>query len=237
MSIPTVNKKPKRNLPFLFLNLGMSADGKIASANGAIPNFGSKRDKQHLMELRTYADAVMSGARTVDLNSVTLGPGSEKYRKMRLRRGLAEYNLRVIVSGSGSIDPTADIFRHRFSPIIILTTRSVSKRRLERLKQIADEVKTFGQKQLDFVAAFRWLREKWKVKRLLCEGGGELNGALFRADLVDEIHLTLCPQIIGGRNAPTIADGDNVPCLADAKQFKLASAKRIGDEMFLVYRR
>src|SRR5207248_1865832 len=83
----------------------------------------------------TYADAVMSGARTVDLNSVTLGPGSEKYRKMRLRRGLAEYNLRVIVSGSGSIDPTADIFRHRFSPIIILTTRSVSKRRLERLKQ------------------------------------------------------------------------------------------------------
>ena len=113
--------KRKRHLPFLFLNLAISADGKIASANGAIPNFGSRRDKQHMMELRTYADAIMSGARTVDLNSVTLGPGSEKYRKMRLRRGLAEYNLRVIVSGSGSIDPTADIFRHRFSPIIILT--------------------------------------------------------------------------------------------------------------------
>ena len=79
----------------------MSADGKIASANGAIPNVGSKRDKQHMMELRTHADAIMSGARTVDLNSVTLGPGSEKYRKMRLHRGLAEYNLRIIVSGSG----------------------------------------------------------------------------------------------------------------------------------------
>ena len=229
--------KRKRNLPFLFLNLAMSADGKIASANGVIPNFGSKRDKQNMMVLRTYADAIMSGARTVDLNSVTLGPGSEKYRKMRLRRGLAEYNLRVIVSGSGSIDPTADIFRHRFSPIIILTTRSVSKRRLEQLKQIADDVKAFGQTKLDFVAAFCWLREKWKVKRLLCEGGGELDGALFRADLVDEIHLTISPEIIGGRNAPTIADGDNVPHLRDAKRFKLVSAKRVGDEMFLIYRR
>src|SRR3989442_10231166 len=103
----------------------MSADGKIASANGAIPNFGSKRDKQRMMELRTYADAVMSGARTVDLNSVTLGPGSEKYRKMRIRHGLAEYNLRVVVSGSGSIDPSADIFRPSFSPCIIITRCSI----------------------------------------------------------------------------------------------------------------
>lgn len=231
------DRKRKRELPFVFLNLAMSADGKIASANRAIPNFGSKRDKAHMMELRTEADAIMSGARTVDLNSVTLGPGSEKYRRMRLRHGLAEYNLRVIVSGSGSIDPSADIFRHRFSPIIILTSRAVSKRRLRQLEQLGAAVKTFGARQLDFTAAFRWLRDEWKVKRLLCEGGGELNGALFRADLVDEIHLTLCPEIVGGRTAPTIADGENVPRLTDAKEFKLASAKRAGDEMFLVYRR
>ncbi len=231
--------RPKRErlLPFVFLNLAMSADGKIASANRSIPNFGSKRDKQHMMELRTRADAIISGARTVDLNSVTLGPGSEKYRRLRVRHGLAEYNLRVIASGSGSIDSAAAIFRHRFSPIIILTTRSVPRRRLEPLEQIADEVKMFGNRQLDFRAAFQWLREKWKVKRLLCEGGGELNGALFRADLVDEIHLTICPQIVGGKTAPTIADGEDVPHLSAAREFKLRSAKRIKDEMFLVYRR
>jgi len=34
--------KPERLLPFVFLNLAMSADGKIASANRSIPNFGSK---------------------------------------------------------------------------------------------------------------------------------------------------------------------------------------------------
>src|SRR5882762_5261920 len=232
-----MTSRRKRKLPFVFLNLAMSADGKIASANRAIPNFGSKRDKAHMMELRTEADAVMSGARTVDLNAVTLGPGSEKYRRARIRKGLAEYNLRVIVSGSGSIDADAEIFRHRFSPIVILTTRSVPRRRLESLERTGAEVKMFGNKQLDFVAAFRWLREKRNVKRLLCEGTGELNGALFRADLVNEIHLTISPQIVGGRSAPTIADGPDAPRLADARQFKLISSKRIDDEMFLVFRR
>ena len=138
----------------------MSADGKIASANGAIPNFGSKRDKQHLMELRTYADAVMSGARTVDLNPVTLGPGPAKYRRERLRNGLAEYNLRVIVSGAGSIDPNAKIFEKRFSPIIILTTERISAARLKKLKKAADDVKICGRNAVDFPVALRWLRKK-----------------------------------------------------------------------------
>src|ERR1039458_184969 len=59
---------------------------------------------------------------------------------------------------------------------------------------------------LQISSSLNW-RSKWGVKRLLCEGGGELNDALFRAGLVDEIHLTICPKIFGGRTAPTIADG------------------------------
>ena len=39
---------------------------------------------------------------------------------------------------------------------------------------------------------------------LLCEGGGELNDALFRGGLVNELHLTICPKIFGGRHAPPI---------------------------------
>jgi len=232
-----VTGKSRHKLPFVLLNLAMSADGKIATANRAVSSFSSKRDQEHMLELRATADAVMSGARTVDLNPVTLGPGTERYRRQRLRAGLAEYNLRVIVSGSGSIDPQATIFKKRFSPIVILTTERIPAKRLGMLQRLADDIKTFGKTELDFRAAFIWLRKQWRVKRLLCEGGGELNGALFLADLVDEINLTLCPKIIGGRDAPTIAGGKDPLKLADAKQFKLVSMKPHGDEAFLVYRR
>jgi riboflavin biosynthesis pyrimidine reductase len=82
----------------------------------------------------------------------------------------------------------------------------------------------------------RWLRQQWGIKRLLCEGGGELNDTLFRAGLVDELHLTVCPRVFGGRTAPTIADGLGAGSLARATRLELASARRRGDELFLVYR-
>src|ERR1700754_2475077 len=108
--------------PFVFLNVATTADGKLAPANRQFVPFSSKRDQEHMLELRATADAVMSGARTVDLCPVQLGPGRVKYRRLRLKRGLAEYNLRIVVSGMATLDPRAEIFKHRFSPIIILTT-------------------------------------------------------------------------------------------------------------------
>lgn len=226
----------QRDLPFVYINVATTADGKLAPANRHFVPFGTKRDQELLLELRAGADAVMSGAQTVGPMPVNLGPGPTKYRKMRLRKGLPEYNLRVVVSGHGNLNPRAEIFRHRFSPIIILATRRAPESKLRQLRQVADEVKTFGDGRLDFTEALRWLRKKWGVKRLLCEGGGEVNAGLFEEGLVDEVHHTLCPFIFGGRNAPTMADGDGFPALASAARLKLKSLKRVGDELFLIWR-
>ena len=223
-------------LPFLLVNMAMTADGKIATANRAVSSFGSRRDQEHLLQLRATADAVMGGARTADLNPINMGPGPAKYRRLRLRRGLAEFNLRVIVSGSGTLNPGAEVFRHRFSPIIILTSGRASAGRLKKLRAVATEVKICGTREIDFPRALRWLRKQWGIKRLLCEGGGELNDALFRAGLVNQLHLTVCPKVFGGRTAPTIADGLGAGSLAEATQLELESARRQGNEMFLVYR-
>jgi hypothetical protein len=85
----TPQKMPStRNLPFVYLNVATTADGKLAPANRHFVPFGSKRDQELLLELRAAADAVMSGARTVGPMPVNLGPGPAKYRKMRLRKGL-----------------------------------------------------------------------------------------------------------------------------------------------------
>jgi riboflavin-specific deaminase-like protein len=221
--------------PRVILNVAITADGKLATANRAVSSFGSPRDQTHLYELRATVDAIMSGARTLNLNPVTLDAGAARYRRQRLRNGLSEHPLRIVVTGSGSIDPKAEIFKHRFSPILLLTTRRAGPRRLQALKDLADQVKICGSESINFRLTLRWLRSKWNVRRLLCEGGGELNDALFRADLVDELHLTICPFIFGGRTAPTLADGLGAPGLPQASRLILKSSRRTGDELFLVY--
>jgi len=226
-----------RKPPFVFVNMAMTADGKIATSNRAVSSFSSTHDHKHLLELRATADAVIAGARTVDSAAINLGPGPARFRRLRLNNGLREYNLRIIVSGNGSINPAAEIFKHHFSPVIILTTEHVSKAKLCQLRALADEVRVCGRREINFHEAFCWLRRKWDIKRLLCEGGGGLNDALFRADLVDELHLTICPKIFGGRNAPSIVDGKGFCRLADALPLQIKSFKRIGKEIFAIFRR
>ncbi len=225
----------RSNRPYVLLNMSMSADGKIASANRAINHFSSERDHENLHRLRATADAILNGARTVDTAAIKMDTGPDKFRKQRLRNKLSDHAIRVIATGNGSLNPNAEVFNHRFSPIIVLTTSRCSKNKLTKLQQAADEVIVAGEKELDFPTALKELRKQWKVKRLLCEGGGALNDALFRADLVDEIHLTICPVIIGGRDAPTISDGAGMDRLADARQFELQRRRTTDNEQFLTY--
>jgi 5-amino-6-(5-phosphoribosylamino)uracil reductase len=227
----------KTKLPFVFSNFAMTADGKIAFASDNFVPFGSARDREHMMELRATADAIICGATTVEVTETILGAGGEKFRRQRLKNRLPEFPLRVVVSGSGSIDANAPIFQKHFSPVIVLTTKRIPKSKLGKLRAVADEVKICGESEINFRAAFNWLRKKWNVRRLLCEGGGELHDGLIRAGLVDELHLTVCPQIFGGRNAPTVADGKGFFRLADAAQFKLKSLKRFENELFAVFSR
>ncbi len=228
-------KSGRAKRPFVFLNVATTADGKLAPPNRRFAPFSSQRDQELLHELRTRADAVMAGARTVDSASVTMGPGGKKFRELRLKNGLAEYNLRVVISGSGSINPRAEIFRHKFSPLIILVTGRASLARVRRLEKLGAIVRVCGEREIDFTMALEWLRQEWNVKSLLCEGGGEINDALLRANLVDEIYLTLCPKIFGGRTAPTLADGAGAPSLAAATRLKLKSRWCVGEELFLCY--
>ena len=127
-------------LPFLFSNFAMTADGKIAFAVDNFVPFGSARDREHMMELRATADAILCGARTAMVSEATLGNGGNKFRRRRLESGLAEFPLRVIASSSGAIDPQAKLFQQRFSPIIILTSRRADRQSLSRLGKLADEV-------------------------------------------------------------------------------------------------
>ena len=216
----------------------MTADGKIATAGREVATFGSPRDLQHLYELRATADAILCGARTLEEAGATLGNGGKKYGKKRLAAGLSEYPVRVIVTGRGSFSPEAAIWKSQLpSPIVVLTTSSITAERKAWLTDHASAVYVSDSNEIDFASAIRWLAVQFGVRRLLSEGGAELNAALFQARLVDEINLTVCPYIFGGQEAPTIAEGTGVERLSDASEFELVRHRRVGAEMFLVYRR
>ena len=215
--------------PHVSINMAMTADGKIASANRAVSTFGSREDHAHLLALRDRADAILTGAGTLNAQpNVTLGPGPKPKMKPPLR---------IIASGSGQVNAKHKIFCTLGAPTLVLTTERISQSRLKELRSLASAVEICGKEEIDFKRTLKWLYKKWSIKRLLCEGGGQLNDSLFRAGVVDEVNLTVCPRIFGGRDASTIADGLGFAQLKNAAHFTLKSRKQVGDELFLVLRK
>ena len=167
--------------PFVFINMAMTADGKIASTNRKVTTFGSRADHQRLLELRAKADAILTGAGTLNAQpNITLGPAPKQ----------KSAPVRVIVSGSGQVNAQHTIFRTPGAPVIVLTSERILARRLKELKQAADAVHVCGANNVDFEAAFEFLHEHHGVKRVLCEGGGRLNDSLLRAGVVDAVSYT-----------------------------------------------
>ncbi|MEQ1934173.1 MAG: dihydrofolate reductase family protein, partial [Fimbriimonadaceae bacterium] len=80
------------------------------------------------------------------------------------------------------------------------------------------------------------LRQDHNVKRLVIEGGSEINAIFLNANLVDELFLTLAPKIKLGRTTPTYAGGEPL-ARADVMGFTVVYCEQIADEVFLRYRR
>jgi riboflavin biosynthesis pyrimidine reductase len=72
------------------------------------------------------------------------------------------------------------------------------------------------------------------VRTLLIEAGGDLVFQFLAADAVDELYVTVCPLILGGRLSPTLADGVGFSP-ATARRLSLAHAHRVGDELYCRY--
>ena len=207
--------------PFVTANFAITADGRISTRNFTPSDFSSRRDKRRLVKIRAACDAVLVGARTLASDTMTLGiPGI---------RG-KNPPLRVIVSNSGRIAPTLRVFKTAGAPIVIFTTRKMPAKIRAALAAVAD-IFIHPTPVVDLALALTILRADYGVKRLVCEGGGTLLRSFAAADLLDELHLTLCPLVFGGATAPTLT-GVPGKFLPKSTRLHLVEMKRVGDECF-----
>ena len=219
--------------PHTSLIMAVSLDGKISTRDGAGPRFTSEADGIRLREVRSHADAILVGAGTIIADDPTFTEHG-KYKDLRLQQGLAPNPIKVVVSGSGSVPETARMFQPNGASALVFTTERIPPNRLASLQEVA-EVHCVGETTVNFRRVVEILGKEYQVKQLLIEGGGQVNFDVFRAGLIDEVYLTLCPKIIGGRDVTTSVEGDGFNFL-DIVDVELLDQRAVGSEMFLHYR-
>lgn len=87
-----------------------------------------------------------------------------------------------------------------------LVSRATPVEYLAFLRSQAIPYVVVGENRVDLSLALERLASELGVRSVLAIGGGRLNGALLRADLIDEVNDILRPELIGGTSAPTLFD-------------------------------
>lgn len=185
--------------PYLVTNMVASLDGK-ATADGQTRALSSEVDRTLFHHLRTQADGLLVGAGTVRAERYGRATKSEELRAKREREGLAPEPLTVIVSARLDLSPELPLLQATGAPVVIATGAE------HELEGVAAEV-TYLRTGEDLPLMLARLREDHGVRSLLCEGGPTLNSYLLAAGLVDELFLSVSPQVLGGADALTIVAG------------------------------
>jgi 2,5-diamino-6-(ribosylamino)-4(3H)-pyrimidinone 5'-phosphate reductase len=213
------------------VNAATSVDGKLSTHERRQVRISGDADFDRVDRLRASADAVLVGVGTVLADDPHLGVKSEDRRVERLRSGRPANPARVVADSRARTPPDATLLNDD-AETYLLVSGAAPTDRLAALRDAGATVIEAGDARVDLPAALGAL-ETEDVGRLLAEGGGELIYSLFAADLVDELSVFVGSLVVGGRDAPTLADGEGF--VESFPTLDLRSVDRLDGGVVLTY--
>lgn len=236
--------------PYIIGNFVTTLDGVVTlnepghTGGGDISGW-SKQDQLVMGLLRAVADSVIVGAGTLRAAprhrwtaQYIYPPQADAYQKLRTSLGKTTPPLNVIVTARGKVDLGLPVFQSGEVPVLLVTT--VYGESHIRTKPLPSAVQVVGMNHADSVSAQEIVQAVCEARQcqiILVEGGPQLLGNFLAEQLLDELFLTLAPQI-AGRDEETLRPG-----LVSGQRFAplhplwgtLVSVKRGGSHLFLRY--
>jgi 2,5-diamino-6-(ribosylamino)-4(3H)-pyrimidinone 5'-phosphate reductase len=223
--------------PYVTCHMMPSVDGRLRTDRWDIPETGHKEYERTADSYR--ADAWVCGRKTMQ----EFAKG--RRRPGRRRAGVIPRTDYVVPREKGqryaiAIDTRGKLAwtdgRIEGDPLIEILTEDVSDGYLAFLREKSVSYVFAGKRagRADLALALRKLREKFGIKRLMLEGGGETNGSFLRAGLVDELSLLLTPVADGRLGEPALFDVEGEQPKRAVAKLRLKSVQRAASDMLWI---
>jgi 5-amino-6-(5-phosphoribosylamino)uracil reductase len=176
--------------PQLRLVLAVSLDGRLAPAEGGAAQLGGSGDRRVLEESLAWADGCLMGAETLRLHGSTCLIRAPDLLEQRHGAGYPPQPVALVMSRSGQIPGQLPFFQQPIERWLVAPVSAAP---------FPGQAPGF-QRHLPLEPWPRLLSRLAAegLKRLLVLGGAHLAASLLREALIDELQLTLCPQLLGG---------------------------------------
>ena len=210
--------------PHVIFSAAITLDGKLATRTGD-SKLSSKVDKNRVHKLRSKVDAILIGKNTAKLDDPLLSVHHAKKKNP----------IRIILDSNATISSSSRILKTCSKiPTIIAVSKKAQKKNLQRLEKFPVKVIVSGKYRVNIKKLLTTLR-KQGIKNILVEGGGTVNWAFVKENLVDEAIITITPYLAGGMTATTLVDGDGFSTIAKSIRLKLKSVSKMKNEVILHY--
>ena len=206
----TFELPPER--PLIIANFVSTLDGVVSyalpgrSGGGEISGF-NQPDAFIMGLLRAHADAVLCGAGSLNADSghvrtpgFVYPPARHLYAALRQRLGKPlQEPLTVVVSASGNVNLAEANFHTPGVETLIITTNYGAERLRDHPESGAvTSIRSLGTGPLLAPAAIaRLLGDEFGVRVILNEGGSIIFTSFLEAGAIDQLFLTLAPQLAG----------------------------------------
>jgi 2,5-diamino-6-(ribosylamino)-4(3H)-pyrimidinone 5'-phosphate reductase len=175
------------------------------SLDGRMDWFTSDMGLYYGLAARWQPDAMLSGSSTMlpAFASVEELPENEAAEPPELHPNHVPFL--VIVDSRGQIRKWRRIKREPYwRNVVALCSRATPPDYLDYLQQCHVDWIVAGDDHVDLGAALEELNARYGIKVVRVDSGGQLNGVLFRAGLVDEVSVLINPCLVGGTSPRSI---------------------------------
>jgi riboflavin-specific deaminase-like protein len=200
-------RRPPPNRPWVLLSMVASTDGATA-LDGRSGQLGGDGDRLVFRAVRAVADIILVAAGTVRAERYGPPTAGEDVQHRRRQRGRAALPRLAIVSRRLDLEPEAHCFTaaEPTNRPWLITVDDADPERLALLAPVVDDIIFAGTGSVDVVEALIACRARG-ASVVLCEGGPTLNGQLVAAGVVDEVCVTVAPDLVGGTSARVASAG------------------------------
>ena len=120
---------------------------------------------------------------------------------------------------------------------MVAVTRDAPEKRVKALEEKGARIVVSGRgKFVDLPPLMEELRHGHGIEKLMVEGGGTVHRSMIAQGLYDELHLIICPFVIGGSGSVTPAGRTSFWPRGKIPFYSLDRDRRIGDYLYLVYK-
>ena len=196
----------------------MTVDGKIATTSGDSA-ISSRDDLIRVHKLRASADGIIVGISTVLADNPRL---TVRLAGKRVKR---KDPARIVIDSTGKIplDSRILLTASRIKTIVAVT-KLAHIDTLRKIKKTGAIVIVSGRQTVNLKEVFSIIK-RMGIRKILVEGGGEINWYLLRLGIVNELIVTIAPKIVGGRQATTLVEGQGYRRISQGIKLHLKQAQ------------